>query len=292
MSISITTVNVNGIRAAFRKGMGEWLATSTPDVLLMQEVRAPQSIIAELFSGFPYRVLDSVCDIKGRAGVSVAVREGITIGEVRTLLPETATDADTFISRAINGEVIRNESEPSVDTGRWLEVELPDVDVRVVSAYLHSGDAKNEEKMASKYAHLDRVSLRLQELRGEGNVVVGGDFNIVHTQRDITNWKPNHNKTAGVLDAEIRYLDEWFGAGWVDVQRALLDRQGAQDNGPYTWWSQRGKAFDNNVGWRIDYHMATTDFAHTAQSFAIDRAASYDTRWSDHAPLNIVYGGV
>ncbi|MGV9185164.1 exodeoxyribonuclease III [Arcanobacterium canis] len=259
--MKITTVNVNGIRAAYRKGMGQWLSDTAPDVLLCQETRAPEEIIVELI-GENYQVFPHECQIKGRAGVAVAVRHGIEVGQVRA-------------------GVVANE-EP-VDTGRWLEVGLPEYGLTVVSAYLHSGKADDEAKMSAKYAHLDKVSERLGAMTGE--FVVGGDFNIVHTEADITNWKSNHNKTSGVLDREISYLDQWFGNGFVDVQRHL----DPDSQGPYTWWSQRGKAFDNNVGWRIDYHMATPALAERARTYTIDRATSYDTRWSDHAALTVIY---
>lgn len=265
----IATCNVNGIRAAARKGMGEWIAKADADVLLLQEVRAPVELVPPLI-GDGYEVITEACRIKGRAGVAVAVRRGIEIGEIRAGLDYAG----------------RGGSEPDVDSGRWLEVDIPEAGVTVVSAYLHSGDAQNEAKMAAKYAHLDAVTARLAQLRAEARVVVAGDFNIVRGEGDITNWKSNHNRTAGALDEEIAYLDTWFDEfGLVDVHRALTgDSQIA-----YTWWSQRGKAFDNNVGWRIDYHMATRALAECATAVRVDRATSYDTRFSDHAPLVIDY---
>ena len=268
----ITTCNVNGIRAAVRKGMQEWLAASAPDVLLLQEVRAPEDLVPDLI-GSGYRVFTRACDIKGRAGVAVAVRNGIEVGEVRD-----------GVAGMLDGAPC--EQIP-VDTGRWLEVDLPGQNLTVVSAYLHSGDARSEEKMAAKYAHLELVTRRLQELKdADHHVLVAGDFNIVHTALDITNWKPNHNKTSGVLDPEIAYLDRWFGdLGYVDVQRKLT----GEEQGPYTWWSQRGRAFENNVGWRIDYHMVNPELAERAGNLLIDRAATYDARWSDHAPLTVTY---
>lgn len=257
----ISTVNVNGIRAAARKGMGEWIAQRDPDVILLQETRADPELVGPLLPG--YSVITDACVIKGRAGVAVAVREVIEAVE---------------IGRGVG-------TDAPVDTGRWLEVSLPD-GVTVVSTYIHSGVA-GTEKMDMKYAHLDAVERRLAELAADpdAKVLVAGDFNIVRGPLDITNFKPNHNKTSGVIDREMAYLERWFGNPWQDVHRDLV----GDVQGPYTWWSQRGKAFDNNVGWRIDYQMATPALADLAQSAIVDRAPSYDTRWSDHAPLTVEY---
>ena len=265
----IATCNVNGIRAAARKGMGQWIAEAEADVLLLQEVRAPAELVPPLI-GEGYRVVVEPCRIKGRAGVAVAVREDIEIGATRAGLDYDA----------------EGPGEPDVDSGRWLEVDLPELGLTVVSAYLHSGDAKNEAKMAAKYAHLDAVSARLAAMDRAGLAVVGGDFNIVRGEGDIKNWKSNHNRTSGVLDTEIAYLDSWFGElGLADVQRELT----GEGQAAYTWWSQRGKAFDNDAGWRIDYQMATRPLADRATAARVDRAPSYGTRFSDHAPLLVDY---
>jgi exodeoxyribonuclease III (xth) len=278
----IATVNVNGIRAAARKGMSGWLEASAPDVLLLQEVRADEDAAAGLLPGYSTRTWP--CRIKGRAGVAVAVREDgpVTIGEVR------------------RGVAASDTVEPDVDSGRWLEVDLgvegtPGSDgvgrhtLTVVSAYLHSGQL-GTEKMDQKYAHLALVDARMTELlesseSGGPQTVMAGDLNVVRSERDIKNWKPNHNRVAGLLDEEIAHLENWFSAGWVDVARSLAP----DEQGPYTWWSQRGKAFDNDAGWRLDYQVATPRLAARALSAVVDRAASYDERWSDHAPLVIEY---
>ena len=278
----IATVNVNGIRAAARKGMSGWLEASAPDVLLLQEVRADEDAAAGLLPGYSTRTWP--CRIKGRAGVAVAVREDgpVTIGEVR------------------RGVAASDTVEPDVDSGRWLEVDLgvegtPGSDgvgrhtLTVVSAYLHSGQL-GTEKMDQKYAHLALVDARMTELlesseSGGPQTVMAGDLNVVRSERDIKNWKPNHNRVAGVLDEEIAHLENWFSAGWVDVARSLAP----DEQGPYTWWSQRGKAFNNDAGWRLDYQVATPRLAARALSAVVDRAASYDERWSDHAPLVIEY---
>ena len=278
----IATVNVNGIRAAARKGISTWLEASAPDVLVLQEVRADEKTASDLLPGYRSEVWP--CRIKGRAGVAVAVREDgpVTIGEVR------------------RGVAASDTVEPDVDSGRWLEMDLgvegtPGSDgvgrhtLTVVSAYLHSGQL-GTEKMDQKYAHLALVDARMTELlesseSGGPQTVMAGDLNVVRSERDIKNWKPNHNRVAGVLDEEIAHLENWFSAGWVDVARSLAP----DEQGPYTWWSQRGKAFDNDAGWRLDYQVATPRLAARALSAVVDRAASYDERWSDHAPLVIEY---
>lgn len=333
VQVIIANVNVNGIRAAQRKGFGQWLARVQPDAVLLQEVRTPEEIARELV-GPDYCTWINPSAIAGRAGVAVAVKNGMRVAEVRMglatdtekragvtkpagteaqvatekLLEEKRSEDSAHVpshqnvctqedeSRGLTPPVRIVSDEVPVDTGRWLEVDLPDAlgegcGVTLISAYLHSGQASDGQKMAAKYAHLERVSKRLAELsqpatRPLEHVLVAGDFNIVHTQADITNWKGNHNKTAGVLDAEIAYLDQWFdGLGFVDVQRALT----GDEHIAYTWWSNRGKAFDNNVGWRIDYQIADSDLAHLARSGRVDRAQSYAQRWSDHAPLVVSY---
>ena len=268
--LTIATVNVNGIRAAYKRGMGAWIDARRPDVLLLQEVRASDEILAQHL-GEGWHIAHQASDIKGRAGVAVASR-----------LPATAV------------RVGLGDGEPPVDTGRWVEMDVavPGTarPLTVASVYLHSGTARTE-KMDLKYAHLDKVSRRLEELTdqaraGEREVLVAGDVNIAHGERDIKNWKGNHNRTSGALDAEIAYLDRWTGElGLVDVARRIA----GDVPGPYTWWSWRGKAFDNDAGWRIDYQLATHGLAERAVDARVDRAASYDQRFSDHAPVVATY---
>ncbi|OKL46308.1 exodeoxyribonuclease III [Boudabousia liubingyangii] len=264
MSTRIITCNVNGIRAAFRKGMGEWLEQSGADFVLLQEVRANDQILNDLIPE-GWHVYAAESELKGRAGVAILARTQAL--EVR------------------NG--MGHEEETGSHTGRWLEAdfEVAGQTLTLVSAYLHSGQV-DTPKMDAKYQHLDWVDARLAQLRKQPWALVCGDFNIVHTELDIKNWKGNHNKTAGVLDEEIAHVDAWLEAGWVDVQRQLV---GPETQGPYTWWSQRGKAFDNDAGWRIDYQLATPELAELAQEFMVDRAESYDARWSDHAPVFVDY---
>ena len=142
-------------------------------------------------------------------------------------------------------------------------------------------------KQEAKYAFLEGMDARLRALarrasRNAVDALVCGDFNIAHHEVDIKNWKGNLT-SAGFLPDERRYLDRWFAGPWTDLGRSC----GGQGPGPYTWWSWRGQAFDNDAGWRIDYQVATPALAARARSASVGRAKSYDTRWSDHAALTV-----
>lgn len=262
--IKVATVNVNGVRAAAKRGLVPWFESRRPDVLLLQEVRAPEAMVADFLPGLG--IVEQACRIKGRAGVAIVSPLEITRAQVGL------TDED-----------------PDCDTGRWVEADLVTPDgneVTVVSVYIHSGTA-GTPKMDMKYAHLERVTARMRELAASGrDVIIGGDINIAHKNVDIKNWKGNL-KAAGFLPEERAYLDVWFDEiGFVDLGRKL----GGDGPGPYTWWSWRGQAFDNDAGWRIDYQLATPGIATRASNAVVDRAAAYDARFSDHAPLLIDYG--
>ena len=261
--LRIASVNVNGIRAAYKRGMQGWLDGRGVDILCLQEVRAPDAVVRELL-GDTWHVTHVEADAKGRAGVAVASRE-----------PATATRTSI--------------GDPYFDTaGRWVEA---DFDIRgttltVVSAYVHSGEV-GTPKQDDKYRFLEAMTARLPQLRdGADHAVVMGDLNVGHTELDIRNWKGNLRK-AGFLPEERAYFDRFFSddCGFTDVARALA----GEVDGPYTWWSWRGKAFDNDTGWRIDYQLATQDLTRRALGAEVDRAPSWDTRFSDHAPLVIDY---
>lgn len=261
--ITIASVNVNGIRAAFRRGMGGWLAQRRPDVLLLQEVRAPDELVGEFLAGPPWDLAHSESMTKGRAGVAIASR-----------LPMSAVRIGLDHGVATN-------------SGRWVEsdLQLPGGGtLTVISTYIHSGTAQTPS-MEEKYAFLDMVTARLAELRaGGGLAVLGGDLNIAHTDADLKNATGNRN-AAGCLPRERGYLDDWFASGWVDLGRSLA----GDVPGPYTWWSWRGQAFDRDTGWRIDYQVATPALAARACRATVDRAASYAERFSDHAPFVVTY---
>lgn len=259
----LATVNVNGIRAAYRKGMGDWLAERGADIVALQEVRAPDAIVHEITAASGMHVMHSEAIDKGRAGVAILSKDEPTAVRIGC--------GDTYFD----------------ESGRWIEADFTvgNETLTVVSTYVHSGDV-GTPKQDDKYRFLDQMIVRLGELRASGNhAVVVGDLNVGHTERDIKNWKGNV-KNAGFLPEERAYFDRFFGElGWVDVHRNLA----GDVNGPYTWWSQRGQAFDNDTGWRIDYQMATPELAAMAHTAAVDRAPSWDTRWSDHAPLVVDY---
>lgn len=271
--LSITTMNVNGIRAAYRKGLGEWLEDHQPDVLLLQEVRAQPRIAEDLLgSGWHTVVHDSA--LKGRSGVAVAVNRNTDLVEVE--------GEPTFGLE---------EDQADVDTGRWLEVPLRTAAgqaLRVVSAYFHAGQV-NDPRQDQKMRHLEAIDNwmadTLKQADEDTHALVGGDFNVVRGERDIKNWKGNYGKSSGVLDEEMEYLNRWVDEGWADTVRDLA----GPDHGPYSWWSYRGRAFDNDTGWRIDYHYATPQFGRAAQRFKVHRAPAYDRRISDHAAVTVYY---
>jgi exodeoxyribonuclease-3 len=273
MATRIATVNVNGVRAAYRKGMGDWLTTRGVDILCLQEVRAETTDLEPLL-GDGWHVAHDAATAKGRAGVAIASRQ-------EPLAVRTDFGAADFDS-----------------AGRWIEADfrIGSHTVTVVSVYVHSGEV-DTPKQVEKYKFLDAMESRLSELGANGSfALIVGDLNVGHRTLDIKNWKGNL-KNSGFLPAERAYFDRFVGAeddetynagaglGWVDLGR----RFAGEVPGPYTWWSQRGQAFDTDTGWRLDYHLATPALAATALTYAIDKASAWDTRWSDHAPVVIDY---
>lgn len=271
--LRIATINTNGIRAAFRKGMGSWLEERDVDILAIQEVRASTEDLQELL-GPEWDIVHDASSAKGRAGVALASRAAASIHRVQL-------GADDFDS-----------------AGRWLEAdyEVNGKIVTVVSAYVHSGEA-GAPKQVEKMTFLDAMLARLAEIQAHNELaVVLGDLNVGHRTLDIKNWRGNV-KRAGFLPEERAYFDRIVGAeddaqynagaglGWVDVGR----KWAGEVDGPYTWWSWRGKAFDNDAGWRIDYQLATSALAASVTDYAVDRAAAYDERWSDHTPVVVDY---
>jgi exodeoxyribonuclease-3 len=260
----LATINVNGVRAAWRKGMAGWLTATEADIVTLQEVRAPDAVVREVLAETGFHVAHTESVQKGRNGVAVLTR-----AEPKDVRPHCA---DAYFD----------------DSGRWIEVDVALDDgslLTVVSAYVHSGGVGTPQQ-DDKMRFLGRMLERMAAIGSDADHgVVTGDFNVGHTERDIRNWKGNRGK-AGFLPEERAILDRAAAeVGWVDVHRALS----GDVDGPYTWWSMRGQAFDNDTGWRIDYQFATPELAAAATSARVDRAASWGERWSDHAPLVIDY---
>jgi exodeoxyribonuclease III len=272
-AVRIATINTNGVRAAFRRGMGAWVDSRGVDIIAIQEVRASTEDLEELF-GDGWNIVHDASSAKGRAGVAIASREKAAIHRV-------SFGAEEFDS-----------------AGRWLEAdyEVNGTLLTVVSAYVHSGEA-GSPKQVEKYAFLDAMLARMPELEAHNPLTaVMGDLNVGHRTLDIRNWRGNV-KRAGFLPEEREYFDRIVGAegdpgynagaglGWVDIGR----KAAGEVDGPYTWWTWRGQAFDTDTGWRIDYQLATPQLAERVVSHAVDRAASYDERWSDHTPVVVDY---
>ena len=263
-AISVATINVNGVRAAFRKGMADWVKANEPDIIALQEVRAETTDLETLFAELgEWHILHDAASAKGRAGVALLSRKP-------AVASRTVLGPDEFDS-----------------AGRWLEA---DYDfggkiLTVISTYVHSGEV-DTPKQVEKYKFLDAMTERMNELvRDGGYVVVVGDLNVGHTELDIKNWKGNI-KNAGFLPEERAYFDTMMNTqGWVDIGRQAHPEQ----PGPYTWRTFRGQAFDTDAGWRIDYHLATPALAAKAANYKVHRADSYDTRWTDHSPVVVEY---
>ncbi|MFB6809588.1 exodeoxyribonuclease III [Streptomyces sp. NPDC056387] len=262
--LTVTSVNVNGIRAAAKKGFSPWLAGSDADVVCLQEVRAEEGQIPDdVRTPQGWHAVFAPAAAKGRAGVALYTRrapERVQVG----------FGSDEFDA-----------------AGRYLEVDLPGV--TVASLYLPSGEA-GTEKQDEKYRFMAEFLPYLVGLRaraaGEGReVVVCGDWNICHREADLKNWKTNR-KNAGFLPEEREWLGKVYEeAGYVDVVRELHP----DTEGPYSWWSYRGRAFDNDAGWRIDLQVATPGLAARAVKAFVERAGTHPERWSDHAPVTVVY---
>ena len=268
--VILVSANVNGIRAAARRGGIAWLEAAEPDVVTLQEVRADDDQLAAALAGSVFEgwhVAHAPSVVPGRSGVAV-------------------------LSRTPFAQVRTDVGEEFAGSGRWVEADVvldggggDAAVVTVASAYVHTGEAgtaRQEEKMRFLAAVGDRLGAWARDGR---HAVLTGDLNVAHRAEDIKNWKGNRGK-AGFLPEEQAQIDGWIGThGFVDVHRHLH----GPGPGPYTWWSWRGKAFDNDAGWRIDYQLASAPLAGRAVSAVVGRAAAYDQRWSDHAPVTVTY---
>ena len=255
--LRILTLNFNGIRSAASKGFFTWLAAQDVDVACVQELKAQEADIGpELRTPAGYRSWFHCAEKKGYSGVGIYARK----------------DPDRIIAGIGNTEF---DAE-----GRYLRADWGKLSV--ISLYLPSGSS-SPERQAAKFRFMDVFLPHLAALRHEEReIVICGDWNIAHRAIDLKNWKSNQ-KNSGFLPEErawlTRVLDE---LGWVDVYRRRYPDAGDE---AYTWWSNRGQAWQKNVGWRIDYQIATPDIAGRAMLAGVYK----EQRFSDHAPLMIEY---
>jgi len=253
----IVTFNANGIRSAAAKGLFRWLRRLDPDIVCLQEVKAHEADMPETL-----RLPDGLhgyfhcADKRGYSGTALYAKKRPS--RVQLGFGNAEFDAE----------------------GRYVEAEF--AHATVVSVYFPSGSSSPERQKA-KFRFLDAFTPHLARLRARGReTILCGDINIAHREIDLRNWRANR-KHSGVLPEERAWLTRVFDEmGWVDVFRRL-DARPEQ----YTWWSNFGRAYANNVGWRIDYQIATPAIAKKARQTQIYKGR----RFSDHAPLVIEYAG-
>jgi exodeoxyribonuclease III len=251
----VITLNVNGVRSAAAKGVFRWLAAQRADVVCLQELKCHEvDLDAKLHGLKAFSSCYSFAEKKGYSGVALLSRRAPD--EVR----------QGFASREFDAE------------GRYVEARFGKL--WVISVYMPSGSA-GPHRQASKFRFLKTFIQHLAALKARGNeVILCGDWNIAHREIDLRNWRSNQ-KNSGFLPEERAWLGKVFDElGYVDVFRRLNAKPEQ-----YTWWSNRGQAWRKNVGWRIDYQIATPGIAASAVKESIYRAK----RFSDHAPLTIDY---
>ncbi len=251
----VISFNANGLRAAARKGFFEWFNQQNADFLCVQELKAqPEQLEDAEFHPEPFQVYFHAADKKGYSGVAVYTRHS----------PD---------------KVITGLGWPDIDAeGRYLHLRFGRL--HLISLYVQSGTS-GEARQAIKFDFMDRFMPYLKSLRETGEeYIICGDWNIAHKPIDLKNWKSNQ-KNSGFLPEERAWMDELFGeAGFVDAFRELN-----QQEGEYTWWSFRGRAWEKNVGWRLDYQVITPNLRERVRRAEIYR----ETRFSDHAPLIMDY---
>lgn len=259
----LTSLNLNGIRSASTKGLEPWLATHRPDCICVQEVKAQAPDVAGRF--------EQLAGLQGH--FHFAEKKGYSGTGIYT--------------RHEPSEVITGFGVPEFDAeGRYTELrfDTPARQFSLISAYFPSGSS-GPERQEAKFRFLDAFYPHLMALKGEREFILCGDVNIAHQEKDLKNWKGNL-KNSGFLPEERAWMTRLLNeGGLVDVYRHL---QPDTTDACYTWWSNRGQAYAKNVGWRLDYHLATPATAEHARTEAIYKGEKF----SDHAPITIEYGFV
>ena len=258
--LRIITANLNGIRSAAKKGFFEWAHTQNPDILCIQELKAQEADLdGALLSPNGYHGFFQYAQKKGYSGVGLYSKQ----------------KPDSVKIGFDNGEF---DAE-----GRYVEARFGNL--IVISAYFPSGSSAPERQEA-KFRFLDLFMPHIEALKKEGlDIILCGDINIAHKEIDLKNWKGNI-KNSGFLPEEREWMTQLFDrVGFVDVYRHLHPNT---EDECYTWWSQRGQAYAKNVGWRIDYQIATPAIGTKAQRVEIYKSEKF----SDHAPLIVDYDNV
>lgn len=253
--LKIITLNLNGIRSAIRKGLYEWLHQEQADIICVQELKAQEAdLVDELFCLEGYQAAHNYAVKKGYSGVGIYSR--IKPKAVETGLGWDIADTE----------------------GRYVCMDFDGL--AIASLYMPSGTS-GPDRQAIKFDFLDRYADFLENnLRDTRDFIICGDFNIAHKPIDLKNWRGNQNNS-GFLPEERAWLDKVFDEfGYVDGFRSVN-----QEPDQYTWWSHRGQAWTNNVGWRIDYQITTPGIQSKIKTASIYKAQ----RFSDHAPLIMEY---
>jgi exodeoxyribonuclease III len=255
--LKIVSANLNGIRSAAKKGFFEWMQQQAPHFVCVQELKAQAAdMTPEFLSPHGYHGHFHYAEKKGYSGVGIYSKfepDAIQVG---------------FGCHEFDAE------------GRYVQCDFGKLSV--ISLYCPSGSS-SEERQHAKFRFMEVFLPHLAKLRESGQeIVICGDWNIAHKEIDLKNWKSNQ-KNSGFLPEERAWMTRVFKeVGWQDVYRKLHPETTGD---AYTWWSNRGQAWANNVGWRIDYHVSTAGIADTARAAAIYK----EQRFSDHAPLTVEY---
>ncbi|WP_294765636.1 exodeoxyribonuclease III [uncultured Rhodoferax sp.] len=256
----LSSLNLNGIRSATSKGLEAWLAKARPDCICVQEVKAQAADVAGKFEHLAgLKGYFHFAEKKGYSGVAVYTR----------------LEPSDVIVGFDGGEF---DAE-----GRWVELrfDTPQRKHSIISCYFPSGSS-GEERQQAKFRFLDLMYPHLQRLKAERDFILCGDVNIAHKEADLKNWRSNQ-KNSGFLPEERAWMSRLLTeGGMVDVYRQL---EPTATDACYTWWSNRGQAYANNVGWRLDYHLATPALAAGAKAVDIYKGEKF----SDHAPITIHY---
>ena len=256
----LTSLNFNGIRSAANKGMEAWVEKTLPDCMCVQEIKAQAADVAGRF--------ESIAGMKGY--FQFATKKGYSgVG---------------VYSRHEPSDLIVGFDTGEFDAeGRFVELrfDTPAHKRSIISSYFPSGSS-GEDRQTAKFRFLDLMYPHLMGLKKKRDFILCGDINIAHQNIDLKNWKSNQ-KNSGFTPEERAWMTKLTTEGGiVDTYRQL--EPSATDTA-YTWWSNRGAAYENNVGWRLDYHLATPELARLARGVSIYK----DEKFSDHAPITIQY---